>query len=101
MGRFERLSRLDAVFTNLNCVTVTPQVAVTFVLDGPVDFDRYATWVTPRLDRISRLRQILKPVPFQVRFPAWVPCEAFDLSNHILRVCVESPGTEEQFNDLV
>ena len=101
MGRFERLSRSDAVFINLDSETVTTQVAMTFVLEGPVDFERYVTWLTPRLERIPRLREIMKPAPFQVRFPAWVQCEDFDLSNHILRVRVEAPGTDEQFRDQV
>ncbi len=101
MSRFERLSRSDAVFINLDSETVTTQVAMTFVLEGPVDFERYVMWLTPRLERIPRLCEIMKSAPFHVRFPAWVPCEAFDLSNHILRARVEAPGTDEQLRDLV
>ena len=59
MGRFERLSRSDAIFINLDSETVTSQVALTFVLEGPVDFERYVTWLTPRLDRVPRLREIM------------------------------------------
>ena len=74
---------------------------MTFILDGPIDFDRYVEWLAPRIERLPRLRHVVKPSPLHLRLPAWVPAANFDLAKHVVRAQVEPPGDAERLGTLL
>ncbi|MBM3290924.1 MAG: hypothetical protein FJY92_12305, partial [Candidatus Hydrogenedentes bacterium] len=92
----ERLTETDALFLHVERDDIVIQVAMVFVLDGPIAYDRYVDWLAPRLDRLPRLRHVLKRAPFNLRLPAWAEADRFDLGDHVSRDRVEAPGGAEQ-----
>ncbi len=96
----ERLSKFDAIFYYTDNRRVAMQTSAGLLVAGPVDFARYVTWVSSRIERIPKLRMILKSAPFGFRRPVWTPTANFDIVNHVLQHRLAAPGNREQLRSL-
>jgi WS/DGAT/MGAT family acyltransferase len=101
----ERLSKFDAIFYYTDNRRAAMQVSVGFLVEGPIDFNRYLTWLAPRIDHMPTLRMMLKPFPLGLRLPAWMTPDVFDVSAHVTSHRLDPPGDEDQlktqFTELV
>ncbi len=57
--------------------------------------------IRSRVHHLPRLRQRLLYPPLGLGTPFWVDYLAFDVHQHVRRVTLPAPGSEEQFRDLV
>ncbi|MGV9613425.1 WS/DGAT/MGAT family O-acyltransferase [Nocardia xishanensis] len=73
------------------------------LLDGesPLDYDRLVDLVESRLSLVPRYRRKVREIPFALGRPVWVEDSRFDITYHIRRSALPSPGTDEQLHDLV
>ncbi len=90
----EHLGGMDAMLWGVEADPVLRStISVVALLDRLPDLDR----VTERFDRLSRIapnfRHRLVPSPMRLDTPAWVVDRDFDLSFHVRRAGVPTPGT--------
>ena len=101
----ERLSALDASFLYLERPAMHMHVAGLSVLDpstrpdGQLAFRDVEDLVASRLHLLPRFRQKVVTVPFDLGLPLWVDDAGFDLSFHLRRAALPSPGGRRELAD--
>jgi diacylglycerol O-acyltransferase len=107
MGASERLTALDASFLYLERPAMHMHVAALAVLDPSTRPDRRLRFedvrdtVASRLHVAPRLRQKVRIVPLNAGLPLWVDDAGFDLSFHLRRAALPSPGGARELADQV
>jgi WS/DGAT/MGAT family acyltransferase len=82
-------------------------VAATLIFDsasvqtpeGGIDIDLIRAYVSARLDRIPRYRQLVAYTPVYRR-PVWIDDEHFNIHYHVRHTSLPRPGTERQLKRL-
>ncbi|MFE9580811.1 wax ester/triacylglycerol synthase family O-acyltransferase [Nocardia sp. NPDC006044] len=69
--------------------------------DPVLDYDRLVDLVDARLSLVPRYRRKVREIPFALGRPVWVEDSQFDVTYHIRRSALPTPGTDEQLHDLV
>ncbi|MGE0878056.1 MAG: wax ester/triacylglycerol synthase domain-containing protein [Acidimicrobiia bacterium] len=64
------------------------------VLDRPIDVDVLRRRMAWAVASIPRLRQRIRPMPYNLGAPAWVDDVDFDLARHVRRVRLAAPGDD-------
>ncbi|RDI53189.1 WS/DGAT/MGAT family O-acyltransferase [Nocardia mexicana] len=68
---------------------------------SPLDYDRLVELVESRLPLVPRYRRRVREIPLALGRPVWVEDSHFDITYHVRRSALPSPGTDEQLHDLV
>jgi diacylglycerol O-acyltransferase len=100
----DRLTSLDASFLYLEESTTAMHVGSVMVFQPPregFDYDKLVSIIESRIGAIPRFRQKVRDVPGRIANPVWVDDEAFDMSYHVRRSGLPSPGNDEQLQDFV
>ncbi|HYO41404.1 MAG TPA: wax ester/triacylglycerol synthase family O-acyltransferase [Nocardioidaceae bacterium] len=71
-----------------------------FEAGGSFDHDRLLALVEDRIAFVPRYRQRIRSVPGRLANPVWVDDEHFDLTYHVRRSALPSPGSIEQLREL-
>ncbi|WP_454789036.1 WS/DGAT/MGAT family O-acyltransferase [Mycolicibacterium lutetiense] len=99
-----RLSASDAAFFRLEN-TVTPMyVGSLSILRKPragLSYETLLETVERRLPQIPRYRQKVREVTLGLARPVWVDDRDFDITYHIRRSALPSPGSDAQLHDLI
>ncbi|WP_040797948.1 WS/DGAT/MGAT family O-acyltransferase [Nocardia higoensis] len=66
-----------------------------------VDYDSLVDLVESRLALVPRYRWKVREIPLSLGKPVWVEDSRFDITYHVRRSALPSPGTEEQLHELV
>ncbi|MEU7140048.1 wax ester/triacylglycerol synthase family O-acyltransferase [Nocardia sp. NPDC046473] len=66
-----------------------------------LDYDRLVDLVDARLSLVPRYRRKVREIPFALGRPVWVEDSQFDITYHIRRSALPTPGTDEQLHELV
>ncbi|MFG1791483.1 wax ester/triacylglycerol synthase family O-acyltransferase [Nocardia sp. NPDC049149] len=66
-----------------------------------LDYDRLLDLVEARLSLVPRYRRKVREIPFALGRPVWVEDSQFDITYHIRRSALPTPGTDEQLHELV
>jgi diacylglycerol O-acyltransferase len=64
------------------------------------DYERLLALVEDRIAFVPRYRQRIRSVPGRLANPVWVDDEDFDLTYHVRRSALPSPGSMDQLRDL-
>ncbi|WP_280264901.1 wax ester/triacylglycerol synthase domain-containing protein, partial [Nocardia wallacei] len=67
----------------------------------PLDYDRLVELVAGRLPLVPRYRRRVREIPLALGRPVWVEDSHFDITYHVRRSALPSPGTDDQLHDLV
>jgi diacylglycerol O-acyltransferase len=94
-----RMRGADAMFLYFERKEMPLHIGSVAILDGPFD-QECERMIEARLPEIPRYRQRVLFPPFNVSHPVWEDDPAFDFRNHLRRVCLDPPGTEQQLSDL-
>lgn len=70
-------------------------------LDGQLDFEQFQKYVDSRLHLAPRYRHRVLQAPFGIGTPTWAPDPDFYIGNHVMKVALDEPGTDEQLRELV
>ncbi|GAB48480.1 WS/DGAT/MGAT family O-acyltransferase [Mobilicoccus pelagius] len=104
----DRLSPLDASFLYLEDPSTPMHVGSVMILEHPtrrraqaLDHDELVALVSDRIGENSRYRQRVRELPGRLSGPVWVDDVDFDISYHVRRSALPSPGTEEQLAEFV
>jgi WS/DGAT/MGAT family acyltransferase len=102
----QQLSALDSVFLSLETPEIPAHIGGLAILDPSThpddafDFDTFVEFVAERLPLCPRFSWRLQEVPFGLDQPYWVEHEELDLSRHIRRLAVPSPGSMNELTEL-
>jgi diacylglycerol O-acyltransferase / wax synthase len=66
-----------------------------------LDYERLVDLVESRLPMVPRYRRKVREIPLAMGRPVWVEDSRFDISYHIRRSALPSPGSDGQLYDLV
>jgi WS/DGAT/MGAT family acyltransferase len=69
--------------------------------DGQLRVGDLTNHVAARLDRLSRFRRRLEPVPFDLVPPVWVDDDRFAIEHHVQRAALPEPGDDQQLRECV
>jgi WS/DGAT/MGAT family acyltransferase len=103
----DRLSALDASFLNLERPHAPMHVAGLYIFEGKAErrgrpgLNGIFHDLEGRLPLIPRYRQRVVSVPFGLAHPVWADDPDFDLSYHLRRAALPSPGGRGELLDFV
>jgi diacylglycerol O-acyltransferase / wax synthase len=99
----DRLSATDAAFLYGEDASTPMHVGGVVVLapDPGFDYQRVVELIGARLSLVPRYRQKVRFVPGRLARPVWVDDEDFDITYHVRRSALPTPGTDAQLNELV
>jgi diacylglycerol O-acyltransferase / wax synthase len=99
-----RLSASDASFYRLENTSTPMYVGSLSILRKPragLSYETLLHTVEQRLPQIPRYRQKVREVTLGLARPVWVDDPDFDITYHIRRSALPSPGSDAQLHDLV
>uniref|UniRef100_A0A5Q5BGX1 Diacylglycerol O-acyltransferase n=2 Tax=unclassified Mycobacterium TaxID=2642494 RepID=A0A5Q5BGX1_MYCSS len=99
-----RLSASDAEFFRLEDTSTPMYVGTLSILRKPrsgLSYETLLHTVEQRLPQIPRYRQKVREVTMGLARPVWVDDRDFDITYHIRRSALPSPGSDAQLLDLV
>ena len=99
-----RLSASDASFYHLENSSTPMYVGSLSILRKPrngLSYETLLATVERRLPQIPRYRQKVREVTMGLARPVWIDDRDFDITYHIRRSALPSPGSDAQLHDLV
>jgi diacylglycerol O-acyltransferase len=99
-----RLSTSDASFYQLENTATPMYVGSLSILRRPragLSYETLLCAVEQRLPQVPRYRQKVREVTLNLARPVWIDDRDFDISYHVRRSALPSPGSEEQLHELV
>ena len=99
----ERLSPLDAAFLDAEDEDSNASLAIASVavLDGPAPtLEEFTASIAGRLPLVSRYRQKVRQLPFDLGAPLWIDDPGFDIADHVQCVQAPGPGDDDALCDL-
>lgn len=99
-----RLSGQDAAFFYVEDSSTPAHLGTLAIFDSEgarIGYEGLLRLIEGRLAQVPRYRQRVKEVGGGLIRPVWVDDEDFDITYHVRRSALPSPGTHEQLNELV
>lgn len=99
-----RLSASDAAFFRLENTSTPMYVGSLSILRKPrngLSYETLLETVEQRLPQIPRYRQKVREVTLGLARPVWVDDPDFDITYHIRRSALPSPGSDNQLHELI
>lgn len=99
----EQLSGSDAIFLAMETSTTHAHVGGVVVLTPSSErfgFDHFVETIESRIHQVPRFTKKLREVPLGLERPYFVDTD-FEISNHVRRIAVPSPGGLRELADLV
>jgi diacylglycerol O-acyltransferase len=99
-----RLSASDAAFYHLENTSTPMYVGSLSILRKPrngLSYEALLAAVEQRLPQIPRYRQKVREVALGLARPVWVDDPDFDITYHIRRSALPSPGSDSQLHELI
>jgi diacylglycerol O-acyltransferase / wax synthase len=99
-----RLSASDSSFYHLENTSTPMYVGSLSILRRPkggLSYETLLTTVERRLPQIPRYRQKVREVTLGLARPVWVDDRDFDITYHIRRSALPSPGNDDQLHELI
>ena len=99
-----RLCPSDATFYQLENTTTPMYVGSLSILRRPrsgLCYEALLRTVEQRLPQVPRYRQKVKEVTLNLARPLWIDDRDFDITYHVRRSALPSPGSDDQLHELV
>src|SRR6201991_3110208 len=99
-----RLAASDAAFYHLEDSSTPMYVGTLSILRKPrngLSYETLLATVEQRLPQIPRYRQKVREVTFGLARPVWVDDRDFDITYHVRRSALPSPGNDDQLHELI
>jgi len=99
-----RLSASDAAFFHRENTSTPMYVGSLSILRKPrsgLSYETLLATVEQRLPQIPRYRQKVREVTLGLARPVWVDDPDFDITYHVRRSALPSPGSDEQLHELI
>ncbi len=101
-SHMDRLTSFDASFLANEKRNGHMAIGAVMICEGRApSYEDFLTHIRGRLHGLPRFRQRVIFPPLQLGRPFWVDYPEFDIGAHVRRVTLPSPGSDEQFHELV
>jgi diacylglycerol O-acyltransferase len=103
-GDVIRLSTSDASFYQLENSATPLYVGSLSILRAPragLSYETLLATVEQRLPAVPRYRQKVREVAMRLARPVWIDDHDFDITYHVRRSALPSPGSDEQLHELI
>ncbi|MCA9902733.1 MAG: wax ester/triacylglycerol synthase family O-acyltransferase, partial [Anaerolineae bacterium] len=90
------LGPVDSAFYYVEQPETPMNIGALTIYDGHVDFQAFVQLIDSRLQLAPRYFQRIVQAPFHLGQPTWITDPSFYLRNHVKRVVLPTPATEEQ-----
>src|SRR5215216_4744114 len=91
-----RLTSMDASFLYFEKKEAPMHVASVSLFEGEIPFNKFVENISSKMHLLPRYRQKVVPDPFNLGHPTWEFDPNFDIKNHVLRIRIDAPGSEEE-----
>jgi len=91
-----RLSAQDASFLYMERPEAPLHIGSIAIFEGTVPYERFVQNIASKIHLIPRYQQRVVPAPFNISHPTWEWDPGFDLHRHVMRVKLDTPGTDAQ-----
>ncbi len=95
-----RLSSVDSTFLYFEKKEAPMHIGSVSIFDGEMPFDDFVAMIDAKIHLLPRYQQVVTPDPFNLGHPTWEFDQRFDIRNHVFKLQLEAPGTEEQLSEL-
>ncbi|HNT87479.1 MAG TPA: wax ester/triacylglycerol synthase family O-acyltransferase [Candidatus Hydrogenedentes bacterium] len=99
-GLERRLSPMDAFFLYLEREEQPLHVGAVCVFERRMPFGKFVRTLESRLHLVPRYRQRVLFTPLHLGHPTWEVDPDFDIKNHVFRLRLPAPGTDEELRQL-
>lgn len=99
-----RLSTADASFYRLENTATPMYVGSLMILRRPragLSYETLLATIEQRLPQIPRYRQKVREVKIGMARPVWIDDPDFDITYHVRRSALPSPGSDDQLHELI
>jgi WS/DGAT/MGAT family acyltransferase len=99
-----RLSASEAFFYQLENSATPMHVGSVLLLRRPragLSYEKLLATVEQRLPQVPRYRQKVREVTMSLARPVWIDDRDFDITYHVQRSALPSPGGDEQLHELI
>lgn len=103
-GDVTRLSTSDASFYQLENTATPMYVGSLSILRRPragLSYETLLATIEQRLPQVPRYRQKVREVTLSLARPVWIDDRDFDITYHVRRSALPSPGSDEQLHELI
>src|ERR1700757_3001829 len=103
-GDVARLSTSDTSFYQLENTATPLYVGSLSILRQPragLSYETLLATVEQRLPKVPRYRQKVREVTLGLARPVWIDDRDFDITYHVRRSALPSPGSDEQLHELI
>jgi len=95
-----QLTSVDASFLYFEKKEAPMHIGSVSVFEGEIPFDAFVNNVVSKLHMLPRYQQRVVPDPFMMGHPTWEFDPDFDIKNHIFKVQIDSPGSDQELIEL-
>ncbi len=95
-----RLTSMDASFLYFEKKEAPLHIGSIHLFEGELSFAAFVENMVAKLPLLQRYTQKIVPAPLNLGHPTWELDQAFDIKNHVFRLELAAPGTDEQFHEL-
>jgi diacylglycerol O-acyltransferase len=99
-GTQNRLTSTDAAFLYFESDKEPMNIGSVAVFEGKMSYQRFVRNLEEKLHLIPRYRQRVLFPPFNIAHPTWHWDPEFDIRNHVIRLQLDEPGTDDQLRAL-
>jgi diacylglycerol O-acyltransferase len=99
-GASRRLTTQDSAFVYFERDTAPMSIGTVAIFEGQVPYERLVEHLNSRMPLVPRYRHRLVPAPLGLAHPTWEPDPEFNIYNHVRRVRLPEPGSEDQLSEL-
>jgi len=92
---------VDNAFFYVESPETPMNIGALVYLSGRLDFEAFERYVDARLHLAPRYRHRALQAPFGLGMPTWAPDPDFYIGNHVMRITLDEPGSDEQLRELV
>ena len=91
-----RLTSMDATFLYFEKKESPMHIGSVSIFEGEIPFDKFVQNITSKMHLLPRYQQKVIPDPFNLGHPTWEFDQNFDIKNHVFRIQIDAPGSEEE-----
>ncbi|HJQ67649.1 MAG TPA: wax ester/triacylglycerol synthase family O-acyltransferase [Blastocatellia bacterium] len=91
-----RLTSMDATFLYFEKKEAPMHIGSVSIFEGEIPFDKFIDNISSKMHLLPRYQQKVVPDPFNLGHPTWEFDSNFDINNHVFRVRIDAPGSEEE-----
>jgi diacylglycerol O-acyltransferase / wax synthase len=95
-----QMTSVDASFLYFEKKEAPMHIGSVSVFEGEIPFDAFVNNLVSKLHLLPRYQQKVVPDPFMLGHPTWEFDTDFDITKHVFKVQIDSPGSEQQLIEL-